>query len=197
MRRRSWHQRTTHSRFIATVSASRIPLCNLRYGKPGVDTLGFLVAAGVPDRPWAAAMFYLLRPGGPWAALTATELSAQSTAQDRLQEWGAADVFLARWHAGVAHFDEVRGLEWRWLRMDGVRTRAPGGWGSHGPTPTDRGKSGVTRSLVTKGPGGPIGGAVIVYSTLCLGSMLTPRGAHAGPVRLTLPMESGSPSLHI
>jgi len=114
----------------------------------------------VPDRQCADAIFYVLRTGGQWAALTATELCAKSTAHDRFQEWVAADVFLALWQAGVERFDELRGLEWSWLSMDGAMTKAPLGGEATGPNPTDRGKSGVKRSLVTEGHGVPIGVAV-------------------------------------
>src|SRR5579864_5555536 len=41
--------------------------------------------------------------------------------------------------------------------MDGAITKAPLGGEKTGPNPTDRGKSGVKRSLLTEGHGLPIG----------------------------------------
>src|SRR5713101_6529335 len=70
----------------------------------------------VPDRRCADAIFYVLRTGCQWEALNQTELCAKSTAHDRYAEWVAAGVFLALWRAGVARFDELRGIEWAWLR---------------------------------------------------------------------------------
>ncbi|WP_276522200.1 IS5 family transposase [Kallotenue papyrolyticum] len=114
----------------------------------------------VPDRRCADAIFYVLRTGGQWASLNETDLCAKSTAHDRFQEWVEAGVFLALWKAGVERFDELRGLDWNWLSMDGAMTKAPLGGKKTGPNPTDRGKDGVKRSLLTEGHGVPIGVAI-------------------------------------
>ena len=34
-------------------------------------------------------------------------------------------MFLKLWQAGVEHFDELKGVDWRWLSMDGAMTKAP------------------------------------------------------------------------
>jgi putative transposase len=111
----------------------------------------------VPDRRCADAIFYVLRTGCQWEALNATELCAKSTAHDRFQAWVEAGVFLQLWHAGVAQFDELQGIDWQWLSMDGAMTKAPLGGKKTGRNPTDRGKRGVKRSLLTDGHGVPIG----------------------------------------
>jgi transposase len=79
----------------------------------------------VPDRRCADAIFYALRTGCQWEALKQTELCAKSTAHDRFQEWVAAGVFLRLWQVGVARFDELHGIDWNWLSMDGAMTKAP------------------------------------------------------------------------
>src|SRR5215831_19152529 len=79
----------------------------------------------VPDRQCADAIFYVLRTGCQWGALDATDLCPHSTAHDRFQEWVAAGVFLRLWQAGVEQFDELKGLDWSWLSMDGAMTKAP------------------------------------------------------------------------
>ncbi len=79
----------------------------------------------VPDRDCADAIFFVLRTGCQWQALDQTELCAHSTAHDRFQEWVEAGVFLKRGLAGVEQFDEVCGIEWDWLSMDGAMTKAP------------------------------------------------------------------------
>lgn len=111
----------------------------------------------VPNRRCADAIFYVLRTGCQWAALKETELCAKSTAHDRFQEWVDAGVFLALWQAGVEQFDELRGIDWAWLSMDGAMTKAPLGGDQTGPNPTDRAKAGVKRSLLTEGHGVPLG----------------------------------------
>ena len=114
----------------------------------------------VPDRDCADAIFYVLRTGCQWQALDQTELCSHSTAHDRFQEWVEAGVFLKLWQAGVEQFDELCGIDWEWLSMDGAMTKAPLGGEKTGPNPTDRGKSGVKRSLLTEGHGVPIGLAI-------------------------------------
>ena len=113
-----------------------------------------------PNRLCADAIFYVLRTGCQWQALDETELCPHSTAHDRYQEWVEADVFLKLWQAGVEQFEELKGLDWDWLSMDGAMTKAPLGGQETGPNPTDRGKSGVKRSLLTEGHGIPVGLAV-------------------------------------
>lgn len=114
----------------------------------------------VPDRLCADAIFYVLRTGCQWQGLDQTELCAHSTAHDRYQQWVQADVVLKLWRAGVNQFDELQGLDWAWLSMDGTITKAPLGGEATGANPTDRAKSGVKRSLLSEGHGVPLGVAV-------------------------------------
>ena len=79
----------------------------------------------VPDRQCADAIFFVLRTGCQWEALNQTNLCAKSTAHDRFQEWVEADVFLKLWQEGVQRFDELGGIDWAWLSMDGAMTKAP------------------------------------------------------------------------
>ncbi len=111
----------------------------------------------VPERQCADGIFYVLRTGCQWEALNETELCAKSTAHDRYQQWVAAGVFDKLWQVGVERFKELVGIDWAWLSMDGAMTKAPLGGKKTGPNPTDRGKGGVKRSLLTEGHGVPIG----------------------------------------
>jgi putative transposase len=79
----------------------------------------------VPDRVCANAIFFVLRTGCQWNALNATGLCASSTAHDRFQEWVEAGVFLKLWKAGLREYDELKGIDWDWLSMDGAMTKAP------------------------------------------------------------------------
>jgi len=85
----------------------------------------------VADRRCADAIFYVLRTGCQWEALNQTELCAKSTAHDRFQEWVAAGVFLRLWQVGVAHYDDLQGIDWAGLSMDGAMTKAPLGGGKN------------------------------------------------------------------
>jgi putative transposase len=86
----------------------------------------------VPDRRCADAIFYVLRTGCQWKALTNTGLCASSTAHDRYQEWVKAGVFERLWTMGVERFDEVVGIDWEWMSMDGAMTKAPLGGEKNG-----------------------------------------------------------------
>lgn len=88
-----------------------------------------------PDRVCADAIFYVLRTGCQWKALDQTELCPGSTAHDRFQEWVTADVFLKLWRTGVEQFDELKGIDWDWLSMDGAMTKAPLGGGKNRAQP--------------------------------------------------------------
>jgi putative transposase len=113
----------------------------------------------MPDRRAFAAIVYVLRTGIQWNALP-RELGASSTVHDRFQEWARAGVFRRLWEAGLAEYDELRGIAWEWQAVDGAMTKAPFGGAATGPNPTDRGKAGVKRSVLTDGAGIPLAVAV-------------------------------------
>jgi putative transposase len=113
----------------------------------------------VPDRRAMDAIYYVLRTGCQWKALP-RDWGASSTVHDRFQEWRKAGVFEHLWQAGLTEYDQRKGLDWEWQAMDGAITKAPLGGEATGPNPTDRGKSGTKRSLLTEGHGIPLGVAV-------------------------------------
>ena len=57
------------------------------------------------DRQAMDAIFFVLRPGCQWHALNETGLCSSRSAPRRLQEWTAADVFLALWKQGLGAYD--------------------------------------------------------------------------------------------
>ena len=89
----------------------------------------------VPDRQCANGIFYVLRTGCQWKALDKTGLGSGSTAHLRFQEWVDAGVFLRFWEAGLEQYDEVKGIDWNWLSMDGATTKAPLGGEKNRPQP--------------------------------------------------------------
>src|SRR5215472_7936001 len=109
----------------------------------------------VPDRQVFEAIVYVLRTGIQWNALP-RELGASSTVHDRFQAWEEAGFCRALWEAGPAGYEELAGIDWRWQALDGAMTKAPFGGAATGPNPTDRGKRGTKRSLLTDGAGIPL-----------------------------------------
>ncbi len=61
------------------------------------------------------------------------------------------------WEAALCDYDELVGLDWSWLALDGAMTKAPLGGEKNRTNPTDRAKGGVKRSLLTESCGIPVG----------------------------------------
>ncbi len=114
----------------------------------------------VPDRRAMDAIFFVLRTGCQWNALNVTGICSSSSAHRRFLEWTRAGVFQAFWRRGLLAYDGVAGIDWSWLALDGTMGKAPLGGEKTGRNPTDRGKLGSKRSLLTDGRGVPLGLAV-------------------------------------
>jgi putative transposase len=111
----------------------------------------------VPNRAVLAAIIFVLRTGCQWKALDATGLGSGSTAHRRFQEWVRAGLFFRLWRVAARRYDEVHGIDWRWLAADGCLTKAPLSRSEVvGRNPTDRGKQGVKRSLLVDAMGLPL-----------------------------------------
>lgn len=89
----------------------------------------------VPDRAAMDAIVFVLRTGCQWNALNATGICSSSSAHRRFQEWVAAGVFHRLWAQGLAAYDELQGIDWAWLAMDGAMTKAPLGGGDNRAQP--------------------------------------------------------------
>jgi transposase len=87
-----------------------------------------------------AAIVYVLRTGCQWKALPAERFGSASAIHKRFLEWAKAGVFVRLWQAGLAEYDEMEGIAWRWQSIDGTMVKAPLAQESVGPNPTDRGK---------------------------------------------------------
>lgn len=87
----------------------------------------------VPDRNAMDGIFFVLRTGCQWNALNQTGICSSSSAHRRFQEWTAAGVFEELWKQSLLKYDEVKGINWDWLSMDGAMTKAPLGGEKDGP----------------------------------------------------------------
>jgi transposase len=83
---------------------------------------------------------YVLRTGCQWKALPAERFGSASAIHKRFLEWEQAGFFEAVWKAGLAEYDEMEGIAWRWQSVDGAMMKAPLAQEAVGPNPTDRGK---------------------------------------------------------
>ena len=79
----------------------------------------------VPDRDAMNGILFVLRTGCQWNALRNTEICSSSSAHRRFLEWTEAGVFTEFWKQGLYKYDQLKGLNWRWLSMDGAITKSP------------------------------------------------------------------------
>ena len=105
----------------------------------------------IADRRVLNAILFVLRTGCQWKALDATGLCKGSTAHSRFQEWGQAGLFAHLWDEALQDYDDLIGLDFAWMALDGSLHKAPLGGGKnwaqpHGPRqrrrqaqPADRG----------------------------------------------------------
>jgi putative transposase len=100
----------------------------------------------ISDRKAFEAMVYVLRTGIQWNALP-REMGASSTVHERFQEWEREGFFEEVWRVGLAEYNELEGIEWKWQAVDGVMTTAPLGGGAIGKNAIDRAKMGTKRSV--------------------------------------------------
>jgi putative transposase len=124
------------------------------------------------DREMLGAILFVLRTGLQWNALP-REIGASTTVYDRFRAWERDGFFARLWAAGLAEYDELVGIDWEWLSLDGVLTKAPFGGAATGANPTDRGKRGTKRSTLSEGHGLPL--AIVVA------------GANVPDMKLTAP----------
>ena len=93
----------------------------------------------MPARQIFSAIIYVLRTGCQWKALP-KEYGSASAVHAHFQHWQREGFFLKIWQAGLAEYDEMEGIAWRWQSIDGAMHKAPLAIECVGPNPTDRGK---------------------------------------------------------
>ena len=96
----------------------------------------------MPARQVFSAIVYVLRTGCQWKALP-REFGSASAVHAHFQRWQRSGFFLSLWRAGLAEYDDMEGIAWRWQSIDGAMHKAPLAQQCVGPNPTDRGKKGA------------------------------------------------------
>jgi len=93
-----------------------------------------------PARTVFEAIVYVLRTGCQWKALPRERFGSASAVHKRFLHWEKAGFFQAVWQAGLAEYDAMEGIAWRWQSIDGAMMKAPLAQEQVGANPTDRGK---------------------------------------------------------
>lgn len=110
----------------------------------------------IADRIIFDKLLQVLRFGCSYQGIADSTCSA-TTIRDRRDEWIKAGVFSQLKQIALAAYDRVVGLLLEHIAVDGCITKAPGGGQVAGPSPVDRRKQGMKRSLLVEGYGIPLG----------------------------------------
>jgi hypothetical protein len=110
----------------------------------------------IPDRVVFEHVVDALVHGSGYERIATTRCSDR-TIRRRLKDWAAAGA-AERLHAlALQAYDLIIGLELADVAVDGCLTKAPCGGERAGPSPVDRRKGGLKRSVATEGCGIPLG----------------------------------------
>lgn len=110
----------------------------------------------VPNRIVFDKLIQVLRFGCSYEGIADTSCSA-STIRNRRDEWIKLGIFARLKSIALDAYDRIVGLLLENIAVDGCITKAPGGGECAGPSPIDRRKQGMKRSLVVEGYGIPLG----------------------------------------
>lgn len=94
----------------------------------------------LPPRQIFEAIVYVLRTGCQWKALPKERFGSASAIHTHFMRWMRKGFFVALWRAGLAEYDAMEGIAWRWQSIDGAMIKAPLALEAVGRNPTDRGK---------------------------------------------------------
>lgn len=110
------------------------------------------------DRPCLLALIYMLREGGTWRRLPRLELACPShcTVWRRLQEWSNAGLWEKLHQRLLNHLGSIGQIDTSRVIADSASSRALFGGVHTGPNPTDRGKQGLKRHVLSDANGLPL-----------------------------------------
>ena len=123
----------------------------------------------IGDRIIFEKLIQVLRFGCSYASIADCTCGA-TTIRERRNEWIKAGIFAELNKIARESYDRMIGLALQDLAVDGCITKAPGGGQCAGPSPVDRRKLGMKRSLLVDGYGIP------------LGRVLAPANRHDSPL---------------
>ncbi len=78
----------------------------------------------VLNRTVLNGILYVLRTGCQWKMVPG-QYSSGSTCHLRFQTWVRAGIFERIWRVCLKHYDDLRGIDWRFQSLDGVIISAP------------------------------------------------------------------------
>ena len=110
----------------------------------------------IADRIIFEKLIQVLRFGCSYVSIADCACGA-TTIRERRDEWIRAGIFADLKMIARESYDRMVGLALADIAVDGCITKAPGGGQCAGPSPVDRRKLGMKRSLMVEGKGIPLG----------------------------------------
>ena len=110
----------------------------------------------IPDRVVFEHLVAALVHGSGYERI-ASRACSEATIRRRLKQWARLGIAEQVHAAALAAYDQVIGLQLADIPADGCITKAPCGGDKAGPSPVDRRKGGLKRSIATEGAGVPLG----------------------------------------
>ena len=78
----------------------------------------------VPNRTVLDGILYVLRTGCQWK-MVPRQYSSGSTCHLRFQTWVRAGIFERIWRVCLKHYDNLKGIDWRYQALDSATVSAP------------------------------------------------------------------------
>jgi len=103
----------------------------------------------MPARQILEGIVYVLPTGGQWKALAKEGFASSSAIDTHFLRWAESGFSVTLWPAGLAEYDEMEGISWKWPSIDGAIAKAALAPETVGPNPTDR-KKRKTAKLVSR-----------------------------------------------
>lgn len=100
-------------------------------------------------------IIFRIRTGCQWNYIPKV-YGDDSTIHRTFQHWREIGLFELIWAILIAECQELGQVDWKWQAADTVKGKARLGGDKIGANPTDRGKNGTKRSMLTDGGGGPL-----------------------------------------
>lgn len=110
----------------------------------------------IPNRVVFEHLVEALVHGSGYERIASSRCS-DATIRRRLRQWAEAGIAEEVHAAALAAYDQIIGLQLADVAADGCITKAPCGGDKAGPSPVDRRKGGLKRSVATEGRGVPLG----------------------------------------
>ena len=104
-------------------------------------------------------VIYRMRSGVQWEQLPRC-FGAKSTVHGWFQRFVCDGVLEEIWAALACECDALGGVAWDWQAADGVMGKSRFEGDERGPNPTDRGKNGTKKHVLTDADGGPLAALV-------------------------------------